>query len=74
MNIITGGVTAPKGFQAAGIHCGIKDNFTTPQPDKKDLAMILSETECVAAATYTLNRVKSAPVYVTMDHLEDGTA
>ena len=42
MNIITGGVTAPKGFQAAGIHCGIKDNFTTPQPDKKDLAMILS--------------------------------
>ena len=42
MNIITGGVTAPKGFQTAGIHCGIKDNFTTPQPDKKDLAMILS--------------------------------
>lgn len=50
MNIITGGVTAPKGFQAAGIHCGIKDNFTTPQPDKKDLAMILSSVPCAAAA------------------------
>ena len=30
MHIISGGVTAPLGFQAAGIHCGIKDNFTTP--------------------------------------------
>ena len=35
MNIITGGVTAPKGFQAAGIHCGIKDNFTTPSLTKR---------------------------------------
>ena len=35
MHIISGGVTAPKGFQAAGIHCGIKDNFTPPQPEKK---------------------------------------
>ena len=46
MNIISGGVTAPKGFKAAGIHCGIKDNFTTPQPEKKDLAMILSAVPC----------------------------
>ena len=30
MNIIPGGITAPKGFKAAGIHCGVKDNFTTP--------------------------------------------
>ena len=50
MNIITGGVTAPKGFQAAGIHCGIKDNFTTPQPDKKDLAMILSSFRLYSSA------------------------
>lgn len=39
---------------------------------KKDLAMILSECECTAAATYTMNRVKAAPLYVTMEHLEDG--
>lgn len=42
------------------------------QPDKNDLALILSEKECTAAATYTLNRVKAAPLYVTMDHLENG--
>jgi len=70
MKQIQGGVTAPKGFTAAGIHCGVKDNKT----DKKDLALILSETECTAAATYTLNRVKAAPLYVTMEHLEDGVA
>ena len=51
MNIITGGVTAPKGFKAAGIHCGVKDNFTTPVPDKKDLAMVLSDVPCAAAGT-----------------------
>ena len=68
MNIITGGVTAPKGFQAAGIHCGIKDNFTTPQPDKKDLAMILSSVPCAAAGTYTRN------VVITKEHLADHQA
>ena len=66
---IAGGVCAAKGFKAAGVHCGVKAGSS---PDKKDLALILSETECVAAATYTLNRVKAAPIYVTMDHLEDG--
>ena len=35
MHIISGGVTAPKGFQAAGIHCGIKDNFTTPPAGRR---------------------------------------
>ena len=68
---ITGGVCAAKGFQAAGIHCGVKANSN---PDKNDLAMILSEQECTVAATYTLNRVKAAPLYVTMAHLEDGVA
>ena len=43
-------------------------------PDKNDLALILSEKECAAAATYTMNRVKAAPLYVTMDHLENGVA
>ena len=66
---IAGGVCAAKGFTAAGIHCGVKAGSS---PDKNDLAMILSERECAAAAVYTLNRVKAAPIYVTMGHLEDG--
>ncbi len=70
MKIISGGVTAAKGFRAAGIHAGVKAN----SGDKKDLALIVSDAECTAAATYTLNRVKAAPLYVTMDHLEDGIA
>ncbi len=70
MQQIEGGVTAAKGFTAAGIHCGVK----SPDPDRKDLAMILSERECAAAATYTTNRVKAAPLYVTRDHLRDGHA
>ena len=71
MKEIQGGVTAPKGFTAAGIHCGVKKGSS---PDKNDLALILSERECAAAATYTMNRVKAAPIYVTMEHLEDGAA
>lgn len=71
MNEIQGGVTAPKGFTAGGVHCGIKAGSN---PDKKDLALILSECECTVAATYTTNRVKAAPLYVTMKHLEDGVA
>ena len=66
---ISGGVCAAKGFTAAGVHCGVKAGSS---PDKNDLAMILSERECAAAAVYTLNRVKAAPIYVTMGHLEDG--
>ena len=67
---IPGGVCAAKGFQAAGVHCGVKAGSN---PAKNDLAMILSAQECAAAGVYTMNRVKAAPVYVTMDHLEDGT-
>ena len=70
MKQIEGGVTAAKGFTAAGVHCGVKNNKT----DKKDLALILSECECSAAAVYTRNRVKAAPLYVTMEHLENGTS
>ena len=66
---ISGGVCAAQGFQAAGIHCGVK---ASSSPDKNDLALILSEKECTAAGVYTLNRVKAAPIYVTMDHLENG--
>jgi len=68
---ISGGVCAAQGFAASGVHCGVKAGSS---PDKNDLALILSEKECTAAATYTLNRVKAAPLYVTMDHLENGVA
>ena len=71
MKTVSGGVTAAKGFTAGGIHCGVKAGS---KAEKKDLAMILSERECAAAAAYTLNRVKAAPLYVTMEHLEDGVA
>ena len=71
MKEIKGGVTAPLGFSANGLHAGIKAGS---DPAKNDLALIVSEKECTAAATYTLNRVKAAPLYVTMGHLEDGTA
>ena len=70
MKEVKGGVTAAKGFVAGGVHCGVKNNKT----DKKDLALILSECECSAAAVYTRNCVKAAPLYVTMEHLENGTA
>ncbi len=66
---IVGGVCAAKGFSAGGVHCGVKEGS---DPAKKDLALILSEVECQAAAVYTTNRVKAAPIYVTMEHLEDG--
>ena len=69
MKIISGGVCAAKGFKAGATCCGIKEGRTTD-----DLAIILSECECTAAATYTLNRVKAAPLYITMEHLEDGVA
>ena len=71
LNQISGGVCAAKGFTAAGVHCGVKAGSS---PDTNDLALILSEKECAAAAMYTLNRVKAAPLYVTMDHLENGVA
>lgn len=52
---ISGGVTAPKGFQAIGVAAGIKK-------DRKDMAMIYSEAKCQAAGTFTTNVVKAAPV------------
>lgn len=67
MKIIAGGVTAPEGFLASGIHCGLKKN-------KKDLALVYSDVVCDAAAVYTTNLVKGEPLYVTMQHLHDGKA
>jgi glutamate N-acetyltransferase/amino-acid N-acetyltransferase len=64
---VDGGVTAAKGFMAAGIHCGIKKN-------KKDLAMVLSEVQAAAAGVFTKNRFAAPPVLVSREHLADGTA
>lgn len=69
MKIITGGVCAAKGFQASGIHCGIRKNRT-----KKDVALILSDVRGNAAAVYTTNLVKGAPLTVTKAHIADGKA
>jgi glutamate N-acetyltransferase/amino-acid N-acetyltransferase len=64
-----GGVTAPQGFKASGVHCGIRKN-----KEKKDLALIWSEAPCAAAAVYTTNRVIGQPLIVTKEHLADGRA
>jgi len=69
MKIIQGGVVAPKGFTASGIHCGIRKNRT-----KRDLSLIYSEVVASAAAVYTTNLVKGAPLIVTKKHLQNGKA
>ena len=69
MKEISGGVTAAKGFKAYGVHCGIRKNHA-----KKDLALIMSEVMCSAAAVYTTNKVKGAPIAVTKRNIEDGRA
>ena len=66
---IAGGVCAPKGYMAAGVHCGIRKNRS-----KRDLALIWSEKSASAAAVYTTNLVKGAPLTVTKRHLENGVA
>ncbi|HWI54987.1 MAG TPA: bifunctional glutamate N-acetyltransferase/amino-acid acetyltransferase ArgJ [Desulfobacteria bacterium] len=62
-----GGVTAPKGFKAAGVKARIKY-------DKKDLGVIFSVTPAAAAGVFTTNSVKAAPVTLSMANLSDGTA
>ena len=69
MKIINGGVTAAQGFKASGIHCGIRRNTS-----KNDLSLIVSETPASAAAVYTTNLVKGAPLTVTKAHIADGKA
>ena len=66
---IDGGVCAAKGFKANGVHCGIRKNRT-----KRDLALIFSEASASAAAVYTTNLVKGAPLTVTKAHIADGKA
>ena len=69
MKIISGGVCAAKGFTANGIHCGIRKNRT-----KRDISLIMSEKPASAAAVYTTNLVKGAPLTVTKKNIANGQA
>ena len=68
MNIIKGGVTAAKGFEAAGIEAGIK------YKNRKDMALVYSATPCKAAGTFTTNVVKAAPVLWDKDVVDNSPA
>lgn len=69
MKQLPGGVCAAKGFLASGVHCGLRKN-----KDKKDLALVMSQCVASAAAVYTQNLVKGAPLLVTQAHLQNGRA
>ena len=69
MKLINGGVCAAKGFKANGIYAGIREG-----KKRIDLSLILSEKRASAAAVYTTNLVKGAPIYVTKENIEDGYA
>ena len=69
LKMIQGGVTAAQGFTASGVHCGIRRNTS-----KNDLSLIASAVPCAAAAVYTTNLVKGAPLTVTKAHIKDGKA
>ena len=69
MKLIPGGVCAASGFKASGIHCGIRKNHS-----KKDLALIVSDVPAAAAAVYTTNLVKGAPLTVTKNNISNGIA
>lgn len=68
MKTIPGGVTAPLGFKASGLFCGIK------RSKRKDLALIVSERTCDAAGAFTTNRVQASCVQINKDHLKDSRA
>ena len=60
---VEGGITAPAGFRASGLHCGIKAS------GKPDLSLIVSDTPATAAGVFTVNLAKAAPVSLSQDHL-----
>ncbi|MFA5840212.1 MAG: bifunctional glutamate N-acetyltransferase/amino-acid acetyltransferase ArgJ [Candidatus Margulisiibacteriota bacterium] len=68
MKKVKGGITAPKGFQAAGFAAGIKKS------GKPDMALIFSEVPATAAGVFTTNQVKAAPIIVCMKQLQGKTA
>ena len=70
MNLLSNqGITAPQGFLASGIHCGLKKNNL-----KLDLALIYSTVPASSAGVYTKNKVKGAPIYITKEHLTNKKA
>ncbi|MBR2897634.1 MAG: bifunctional glutamate N-acetyltransferase/amino-acid acetyltransferase ArgJ [Oscillospiraceae bacterium] len=69
MKRIEGGVCAAKGYRASGVHCGIRHNKI-----KRDIALICSDIPANAAAVYTTNLVKGAPLTVTKQHISNGVA
>lgn len=86
-NFVDGGVCAAKGWKANGVHCGLAHKALTdteeksqaannalPTNKKNDLAMIMSDKRAAAAAVYTTNKVKGAPLTVTKENLSDGYA
>lgn len=85
IKFVKGGVCAAKGFRANGIQCGLAHkplstdenaaaNVIPAAKKKNDLALIVSDKECAAAAVYTTNKVKGAPILVTKKHISDGKA
>ncbi|MCL2754588.1 MAG: bifunctional glutamate N-acetyltransferase/amino-acid acetyltransferase ArgJ [Oscillospiraceae bacterium] len=68
---IDGGITAPKGFKAAAVRAGIKESAP---PDKLDLALIVGDVPCTAAALFTTNKVQAAPIILSKQHAANGTA
>ncbi len=68
MKKIDGGITAVSGVRAAGVHAGLKKS------EKKDVALIVTDTPAVAAGVFTKNSVTAAPVQVCRQHLADATA
>jgi len=88
VKFVEGGVCAAKGFRANGVRCGLAhkpltdteaanaaaNNSLPSAKQKNDLAMIVADNECTAAAVYTTNKVKGAPILVTKEHLRNGRA
>ena len=69
LKLISGGVTAPKGFSASGLHCGIK-----AKSKKKDISLIYSEVLCDAVGVFTTNKVQASCVVINKEHLKGGKA
>jgi glutamate N-acetyltransferase/amino-acid N-acetyltransferase len=69
MKYIDGGVCAPKGFMASGMHCGIRKGKNKP-----DLHLYIQKMYVMRLRFYTTNKVKSAPIFVTQKNLEDNRA
>jgi glutamate N-acetyltransferase/amino-acid N-acetyltransferase len=77
LKLVEGSVVAPKGFQAAGVFCDIKRLGTgkgSQKGNKRDLALIVSETSATVAGMFTTNQVCAAPVKVCVERVKRGTA